>query len=162
MAEFRGEGDAKNIPPEFEETILRLTQESLTNAVRHANAKNFRAVLDVSGNKFQLQLVDDGRGFDPRAEHEGYGLLGMKERVHRIGGEFIIRSKLNVGTEILVHSRLNCRPNRKVAMNKSKKVIRVLVADDHTVVRDGLNAIIKQEEDMDVVAEAGEGRPQNS
>jgi signal transduction histidine kinase len=60
MAEFRGEGDAKNIPPEFEETISRLTQESLTNAVRHANAKNFRTVLDVSGNKFQLQLVDDG------------------------------------------------------------------------------------------------------
>lgn len=43
-------------------------------------------------------------------------------------------------------------------MNKSKKVIRVLVADDHTVVRDGLVAIIQQEKDMDVVAEIGDGR----
>src|SRR5271170_5792821 len=43
-------------------------------------------------------------------------------------------------------------------MNRAKKVIRVLVADDHTVVRDGLVAIIKQEKDMDVVAETGDGR----
>jgi len=43
-------------------------------------------------------------------------------------------------------------------MNRAKKAIRVLVADDHTVVRDGLVAIIKQEKDMDVVAETGDGR----
>jgi DNA-binding NarL/FixJ family response regulator len=43
-------------------------------------------------------------------------------------------------------------------MNRAKKVICVLVADDHTVVRDGLVAIIKQEKDMDVVAETGDGR----
>jgi DNA-binding NarL/FixJ family response regulator len=43
-------------------------------------------------------------------------------------------------------------------MNRAKKVIRVLVADDHTVVRDGLVAIIRQEKDMDVVAETGDGR----
>jgi len=43
-------------------------------------------------------------------------------------------------------------------MNRAKKEIRVLVADDHTVVRDGLVAIIKQEKDMDVVAETGDGR----
>jgi len=43
-------------------------------------------------------------------------------------------------------------------MNRTKNAIRVLVADDHTVVRDGLVAIIKQEKDMDVVAEAGDGR----
>ena len=43
-------------------------------------------------------------------------------------------------------------------MNRAKKAIRVLVADDHTVVRDGLVAIIRQEKDMDVVAETGDGR----
>jgi DNA-binding NarL/FixJ family response regulator len=43
-------------------------------------------------------------------------------------------------------------------MNSAKKVIRVLVADDHTVVRDGLVAIIKQEKDMDVVADTGDGQ----
>ena len=52
--------------------------------------------------KVQLRLVDDGRGFDPHTEHEGFGLMGMKERVDRMDGEFTIRAKSGVGTEILV------------------------------------------------------------
>jgi len=81
---------------------LRITQEALTNAVKHANARNFSATLSVGANKIQLRLVDDGRGFDPHMEHEGFGLIGMKERVDQLGGEFIIRAKPDVGTEILV------------------------------------------------------------
>jgi signal transduction histidine kinase len=58
--------------------------------------------LSVGANKIQLQLVDDGRGFDPQTEHEGFGLIGMKERVEQMNGEFVIRAKPGVGTEILV------------------------------------------------------------
>jgi signal transduction histidine kinase len=50
----------------------------------------------------ELQLADDGRGFDPEAEHEGFGLMGMKERVDQIGGQFVLRSKPGQGTEILI------------------------------------------------------------
>jgi signal transduction histidine kinase len=46
--------------------------------------------------------VDDGRGFDPQKEHEGFGLIGMKERVDRMGGKIIIRTKQSVGTQIIV------------------------------------------------------------
>ena len=60
------------------------------------------ATLSIDESKIQLRLADDGRGFDPQQEHEGFGLIGMKERVDRMGGEFIIRTKLSVGTEILV------------------------------------------------------------
>jgi len=109
-AEFRGEGDERSIPAEFEEALMRITQESLTNAVKHASAKNFKAALCVGENRIQLQLVDDGRGFDTQAEHEGFGLISMKERVDRMGGEFIIRSKLGVGTEILVTLRIASSP----------------------------------------------------
>jgi signal transduction histidine kinase len=101
-AEFHAEGDERSIPADFEEGLLRVTQEALTNAVKHANARNFSATLSVEAGKIQLRLVDDGRGFDPQLEHEGFGLIGMKERVDRMGGEFIIRAKPNVGTEILV------------------------------------------------------------
>jgi PAS domain S-box-containing protein len=101
-AEFHAEGDERAIPAEYEDGLLRITQESLTNTVKHANARNFKATLSVSANKIQLQLVDDGRGFDPRAEHEGFGLIGMKERVEQMNGEFIIRAKPGVGTEVLV------------------------------------------------------------
>jgi signal transduction histidine kinase len=105
-ADFRIEGDERAIPTDYEEGLLRVTQESLTNAVKHANARNFKANLVVSGNKIQLQLVDDGRGFNPNVEHEGFGLVGMKERVAGMGGEFIVRSKPNVGTEILITLKL--------------------------------------------------------
>jgi len=101
-ADFRVDGDERVIPPDYEEGLLRITQESLTNAIKHANAKNFKATLSIRADRIQLQLVDDGRGFDPSAEHDGFGLIGMKERVDRMGGEFIIRSKQNLGTEILI------------------------------------------------------------
>jgi len=101
-ADFHADGDERAIPAEYEDGLLRIAQESLTNAVKHANARNFKATLSVSAGQIQLQLVDDGRGFDPQAEYEGFGLMGMKERVDRMNGEFIIRSKHGVGTEILV------------------------------------------------------------
>jgi PAS domain S-box-containing protein len=101
-AEFQAEGDERSIPSDYEEGLLRITQEALTNAVKHANARYFKATLSIGADKIQLRLVDDGRGFDPQKEHDGFGLIGMKERVDRMGGEFIIRTKQNVGTEILV------------------------------------------------------------
>jgi signal transduction histidine kinase len=101
-AEFQAEGDARFIASDCEEGLLRITQEALTNAVKHANARNFKATLSIGADKIQLRLVDDGRGFDPQKEHDGFGLIGMKERVDRMGGEFIIRTKQSVGTEILV------------------------------------------------------------
>jgi len=101
-ADFQAEGDEGSIPSDYEESLLRITQEALTNAVKHANARNFRATLSIGADKIQLLLVDDGRGFDPQKEHDGFGLIGMKERVDRMGGEFIIRTKQSVGTEILV------------------------------------------------------------
>lgn len=102
-ADFHVDGDERAIPAEYEEGLLRIAQESLTNAVKHANASHFKASLTVAGDKIQLQLVDDGRGFSPDGEHDGFGLIGMKERVDRMGGELIIRSKPNAGTEILVN-----------------------------------------------------------
>jgi PAS domain S-box-containing protein len=101
-AEFQAEGDERSIPTEFEEGLLRVTQEALTNAVKHASARNFRATLNVDESKVQLRLVDDGRGFDPRQEHEGFGLLGMKERVDQMGGQFVVRSIPGQGTEIQI------------------------------------------------------------
>ena len=101
-AEFQAEGDERSIPSDYEESLLRITQEALTNAVKHANARNFKATLSIGADKIQLRLVDDGHGFDSQVEHDGFGLIGMRERVDRMGGEFIIRTKQNVGTEILV------------------------------------------------------------
>src|SRR5438552_6075858 len=102
QAEFHLEGDEPAMAPEWEEGLLRVAQESLTNTIKHAEAKNFRATLIISPNEIQFRLVDDGAGFDLHAEHEGFGLLGMKERVDQMGGQFVLRSRPGQGTEIQV------------------------------------------------------------
>jgi signal transduction histidine kinase len=101
-ADFKAEGSDRAISADYEEALLRVTQETLTNTVKHAHARNFKAALNVNSDGIQLQLIDDGAGFDPQVEHEGFGLIGMKERVDQLGGQFIIRSKPNIGTEIVV------------------------------------------------------------
>jgi signal transduction histidine kinase len=106
-ADFQAEGDASSIPADYEEGLLRITQEALTNVVKHANARNFKATLNVNAENIQLRLVDDGRGFDTVVEHEGFGLIGMKERVERMHGDFTVRTKPGVGTEILVELKNN-------------------------------------------------------
>jgi signal transduction histidine kinase len=101
-AQFQIEGEQRTIPPDWEEDLLRIAQESLTNTIKHAQAQNFWATLNFEAQKIQLKLMDDGRGFDPHAEHEGFGLIGMKERVDRMGGEFVIQSQIGHGTEIVL------------------------------------------------------------
>jgi signal transduction histidine kinase len=113
-AEFKAKGDERLIPAEYEEDLLRIAQESLTNTIKHANAHNFSATLSISPDSFQLQLVDDGKGFDPLVDHDGFGLVGMKERVDRMNGQFIIRSKPNVGTEILVVLKNDSTPKPEI------------------------------------------------
>ena len=56
----------------------------------------------IGAKEIQFRLVDDGAGFDLHAEHEGFGLLGMKERVDQVGGQFILRSVPGQGTEIQI------------------------------------------------------------
>ncbi|MCI0537822.1 MAG: ATP-binding protein, partial [Verrucomicrobiales bacterium] len=108
--EFHFEGDEPAIPAEWEEGLLRIAQESLTNTIKHAKAKNFSATLTVNSNETRFSLVDDGAGFDLHAEHEGFGLLGMKERVDQMAGQFVVRSMPGQGTEIQVIRPLAADP----------------------------------------------------
>ncbi len=101
-AEFQAEGGERWVSSNYDEELLRITQEALTNVVKHAGAQNFKATLSVDEEWVRLRLVDDGQGFDPKMSHDGFGLLGMRERVERMGGVFTIRTEVGIGTEILV------------------------------------------------------------
>ncbi|HVH26685.1 MAG TPA: two-component regulator propeller domain-containing protein [Vicinamibacterales bacterium] len=86
-----------------EEQLLRIGQEAILNAVRHADAKRVRVELAYSDESVVLRVLDDGRGFDPElvAEIEGhYGLVGMRERAKVTGGEVRIWSSIGRGTEV--------------------------------------------------------------
>jgi len=95
-------GEVSQLSPEQEDVLLRIAQESLTNTIRYANAKNVRLCLRHSDQSIQLQIIDDGCGFDTQAKQAGFGLIGMRERVEQLGGRFVLISRVGHGTEIHV------------------------------------------------------------
>jgi PAS domain S-box-containing protein len=98
------EGAVYALPPEVESNLLRMGQEALTNAMRHANADEIRVELKYDRDRFCLRVKDNGRGFGVGSIpcSEGFGLLGMSERAERIGAQLAIRSQPGQGTEIIV------------------------------------------------------------
>ena len=90
---------SEKIPDEYKICIYRIVQEALNNAARHSAAKNAKVNVDQTANKILVCVSDDGRGFDPQRVR-GLGILGMEERVRRLGGIFTIDSKPGGGTTL--------------------------------------------------------------
>ncbi|HUO29333.1 MAG TPA: sensor histidine kinase [Bryobacteraceae bacterium] len=88
-----------HLPDDYRVCIYRLVQEALSNAVRHSGARNAKVKVRQSEQGVRVQVTDDGRGFDP-GHVRGLGLLGMEERVKRLGGTLTIESRLNHGTTL--------------------------------------------------------------
>ncbi len=83
-----------------EDALYRLVQEGLGNVVKHAEATRVTVALTEGDGAIALTLHDDGRGFDPYAPSEGFGLLGMRERATLVGGELTVESAPGAGTTI--------------------------------------------------------------
>ena len=96
------DGTPRRLPCDFAENLLRIGQEALANVLRHSGARRFTARLVYETAAVHLELRDNGSGFDPTANHEGFGLLGMKERVESMGGRVTIESAPGVGTTISI------------------------------------------------------------
>jgi signal transduction histidine kinase len=86
------------LTPQVESTLYRLVQESLTNVVKHAAASHARIRLVETDDQVQLEVSDDGRGFDPSAVRPGgFGLIGMRERTSAVGGSIEIKPSAEGG-----------------------------------------------------------------
>ncbi len=102
QAEFNVWGQPPELPPEWEENLLRIGQEVLTNVLRHAHASKFDAGVAFEKEAIRLEFCDNGKGFDPSGRHDGFGLQGLRERAEAIGGRLSIRSAKNEGTAISI------------------------------------------------------------
>ena len=90
------------LPPDVGMNLLRIGQEALNNALHHASAQTI-LTLTYDSQQVQLQIQDDGQGFDPQLESSGgFGLISMEQRSDRLGGTFTIKSQPGHGTEIRV------------------------------------------------------------
>ncbi|QQM39076.1 sensor histidine kinase [Streptomyces liliifuscus] len=85
--EVRWQGERQALPPEIGMSAYRIVQEAVTNVVRHAGARSCRVTVDCRDEELAIEVVDSGNG-PGRAAATGYGLLGMRERVGLLHGEF--------------------------------------------------------------------------
>ena len=86
----------EDMPDEYKICIYRLVQEALNNAVRHSGARNAKVVVERLAESVVVRVTDDGRGFDP-GRSRGMGILGMEERVKRLGGTLRVESQPGTG-----------------------------------------------------------------
>jgi signal transduction histidine kinase len=91
-----------NLPALAELELLCVAQEALTNVSKHAEASKVEVSFQSKDNVADLAIIDNGRGFDPQAVSQGYGLTVMQERVMSIGGELNIITSPGCGTEVRV------------------------------------------------------------
>jgi signal transduction histidine kinase len=101
-SEFAQGGVARELPPAWDENLLRIGQEALTNAIRHGHARRIVMELEFSDAAVLLRLTDDGRGFNANSAFDGLGLAGIKARVASMGGQLSIHSSAGLGATISV------------------------------------------------------------
>ena len=101
-ATFEAQGKLPELPQPWQENLLHIGQEALTNTLKYAHARNFKTRLTYKAKELRLELRDDGDGFKVKDRHDGVGLRGMRERVEQMGGELEITSSGGKGTKITV------------------------------------------------------------
>jgi signal transduction histidine kinase len=100
-------GIASQLPPATEHHLLRICQEALNNAFKHADAKNIQITLNYSEKSVQLSIADDGRGFAPGSVLTGtgkhFGLRNLRSRARKIKGRLEVISQPSHGTRVEVN-----------------------------------------------------------
>ena len=175
------EKDAEPVNEDLRELLFQAARELLFNAVKHARAAQARVSLSPhageDGEAIELTIEDNGQGFHAVAtdvpRSAGFGLASIRERLSTFNGRLEITSSPGNGTQARIRVprsvdqdivRLEPPASPPVPEAKllpcescSSSAIRVVVADDHEIVRKGLLELLRQEIDMEVVGEAADG-----
>jgi PAS domain S-box-containing protein len=156
--------------------LFRAAQEMLFNVVKHARVKEAALRVRRLGRYVGLSVSDQGRGFDPRElkETPGFGLLSLRERTELLGGRMKIASAKGQGSTFRIVVPDSPKPkdsdqtatgvadlrtlSSAVCPPSSGGVLRVLLVDDHDIVRQGLASLLQESLDIVVVGQAADGR----
>src|SRR5690625_3228233 len=96
-------GEEKRLESNYEVAVFRLIQESLQNALKHAEATSVYVTLQIEPDEITIVVQDNGKGFrTDETKNSSFGLMGMKERVEMLNGHFQINSILGKGTTIKI------------------------------------------------------------
>ena len=161
--------------------LFRTVQELLLNVVKHSGSRAARVRLRSDGERAEITVADDGRGFEPRVVEgrSGSGLLSITERVRFLGGSMDIESNPGLGSRLRLTlplqgaiRQLDVQPDRESPHSvrpgpaaeggdggsRTGHRLQVLLADDHQLMRQGLSTLLGNAPDILVVGEAANGR----
>lgn len=178
--DLQTEIDAEELPQELTILLFQSTRELLFNVVKHAGVKKAFVRARVEDGQIVVTVSDHGRGFDPQAiqskagKEGGYGLFSIRERLDLLGGRLVIDSepgrgstlclyapmtiateKIAVGEELLTSVAFATEPREAEA--EGGRRIRIMLVDDHPVLRQGLRLLFRDQPDLDVIGEASDG-----
>jgi CheY-like chemotaxis protein len=153
--------------------LFRAAQEMLVNAVQHGQVREATIRAARIGRYVCVSVADRGRGFDPQAlrETSGIGLLSIRERVELLGGRMVIKSANAKGSRLSIvvpdapggsngedtAEEVAGLPGT-VGLPSGPDVLRVLLVDDHDLVRRGLAALLQEAPGIELVGQAADGR----
>jgi PAS domain S-box-containing protein len=164
--------DLVRLPPDVEVTLFRVIQESLTNVHRYSGSSTASIRLSADANEVTLKIGDAGRGIRGGGLHAipgaaaglGVGIQGMRERMRQLGGRLEITADAAQGT--VVTAVLPIPEPQPLEVGEwgggtdepGDGRLRILVADDHEVLRHGVRLILKDEPNWEICGEASDGK----
>lgn len=169
------------LSPDAEVALFRIVQESLTNVHRYSGSSTAFVRARSDAGEVRLEIGDSGKGFSERAKKPnnaaaatlGVGIQGMKERLRQLSGALEITSHPGKGTLVTAILPLSSRrleeseayepaepqagPPSDLAVAKGDRK-RILIADDHDVLRRGVRTLLEREPGLEICGEAADGR----
>lgn len=170
---LRVDTKGQDIPNDIKSLLFHSTRELLFNVAKHAGTKQAEVALSFEGNGFKVSVTDHGRGFavDEKIKTpRSFGLFNIRERLALVGGHMDLSSASGEGTVITlfvpIMSEAKIPPEQPQAQATASRVadpheedrVRILVADDHTVVRQGLIQILQTVPGIEIIGEAVHGQ----
>lgn len=168
------DGSAESENDQLRTLLFQLLRELLLNVVKHAGVAHARVSLERDERALHLSVIDQGRGFRPETlarDRPGAGLTTLMSRLDLLGAHIDVDSAPGAGTCIQVTVPREQAPARRPqavagaehpvsperASRRDELPLRVLLVDDHEVMRQGLAQLVAQESDMEVVGEGVSG-----
>ena len=154
--------------------LFEAVRELLFNVVKHSGRMEAQVGLSFQKGAFVVQVEDDGDGFNPKAiearlqKPEGFGLFNIRERLEALGGRLEIDKGISGGgcfrlfvpadgTEHVQPAPSAEARGRSTVRDARSEIIRLLVVDDHQVVREGMVGVLNRQKDLEVIGEAADG-----
>lgn len=168
----------KPLTKDTQRTLYHCIRELLFNIVKYADVNEARLILIREDDKVKIVVEDQGVGFDLNGnkpvptKEGGFGLFNIRERMNYLGGSLVINSKPGKGTKAILavpieetsvgqpslDNKMELLPSKRSSDQSELQKIKVLLVDDHEMVRRGLRRMIEAQDDLKIVAEASNGK----